>query len=413
MMGHRWIRSAILLIVVTIFSANASLAGAPVPLLEKDHPVDWWFVFKFNTSSFPACRAGAARACIFGGEPQQYAFGQQFVYASSEDKKLKDGGGCAGDTVSDPIGATFDQVYNGSYYYVVWNDQFYDDPVIEGCTKSCSSPWGHSKGVLAWDDAGEGLVMQVTTPSWPAAASTKFPRKSDGNTLGCVDDDNVKVSQHFFALKLSKDNVLKVLAALENASVVTDPNNPQVVNNGGPADIQRLVKKLGTKSDNDAVARAQLSNGFELISKPSHLNVPPWQMVSALLGGVGLRAATWWANPKIPPTSSSTRITCWASELGQPGPVEIATSGQWEGKTFGLTGGPGPNNNHAKFGVSTSGDRHYVIFADMNQQGAISGSNCGSSQNGRGGLFFVIDDAALAESVANLIKGDSAAISGQ
>jgi len=43
----------------------------------------------------------------------------------------------------------------------------------------------------------------------------------------------------------------------------------------------------------------------------------------------------------------------------------------------------------------------------MNQQGAIS-ETCKSSQNGRGGLFFVIDDAELSNSVEDLISGDSA-----
>jgi hypothetical protein len=44
----------------------------------------------------------------------------------------------------------------------------------------------------------------------------------------------------------------------------------------------------------------------------------------------------------------------------------------------------------------------------MNQQGAISGPRCSSSQNGRGGLFFVIEDADLSASVGELIKGDTA-----
>ena len=147
----------------------------------------------------------------FGGDVQNYAFSEQFVYASSENPTLQKGDGCVGETTTDPLGATFDGVYNGTFYYVVWNDQFYDDPVIKGCSTSCGAPWGHSKGMLAWNDAGEGLVMQVTTPSWPAAGSKRFPRATDGNTLGCVDDDNVKVSQHFLALKLEGDlvNVFK------------------------------------------------------------------------------------------------------------------------------------------------------------------------------------------------------------
>src|SRR5262249_4130116 len=148
------------------------------------------------------CGGDAARACIFGGTPQKQVFGQQFVYASSEKQSLQQGDGCAGDTTAEPIGATFDQVFNGGFNYVIWNDQFYDDPVITGCTAECGSPWGHSKGVVTWNNAGEGMAMQVSTPSWPAAGGKDHPRK-DGNTLGCISDDNVKVSQHFFALKLT------------------------------------------------------------------------------------------------------------------------------------------------------------------------------------------------------------------
>ena len=215
------------------------------------------------------------------------------------------------------------------------------------------------------------------------------------------------ISQHFFAVKVTKDDVLSILAALRNASVVTDPQNPQIVSNGGPADVQQLVSQLGKKSSSTAFANTTLSSGVELISKPSKLNVPPWQMVSSILGGVSLRAATWWANPKIYTTTTTTNITCWDSSLTTPGPVEVATTGHWSGQTFGLTGGPGPNFNHAKLGVSTSGPHHYSIFGDMNQQGAIFGT-CSKSQNGRGGLFYVIDDAGLSDSLTNLISGGSA-----
>jgi len=87
--------------------------------------------------------------------------------------------------------------------------------------------------------------------------------------------------------------------------------------------------------------------------------------------------------------------------LGKRGRVEIATTGQWEGKELGLEGGPRAGANHAKIGVSLSGDRHYAIFGDMNQEGALSG-NCSAAQNGRGGLFFVVDNQALYDSVTGL-----------
>ena len=123
---------------------------------------------------------------------------QRSRHASKEEMIVR------GDTTADPIGATFEEVYDNSFHYVIWNDQFYDDPEINGCSKSCSGPWGHSKGMVAWNDSGEGFVLQVTTPSWPAAGSKQFPRKTDGNTLGCVKDNDVQVSQDFFALKLTE-----------------------------------------------------------------------------------------------------------------------------------------------------------------------------------------------------------------
>jgi Deoxyribonuclease II/Bacterial SH3 domain len=396
-------------------------ATAPKPLLTAGHPVNWWFVFKFNAAKFSGCGSGGVVQCAFGGEAQAYTISspghapqssQQYVYATSEAPALQEGSGCVGDTSTDPVGATFDEVYNGSVHYVVWNDQFYEHPAIAGCSTFCGAPWAHSKGLVAWNDSGEGLVMQVTTPSWPAAGSNTAPRQGDGNTLGCISsDNNIKFSQHFFALQLNHDDLIKVLTALQNASVVTLPNNPQLVNNGGPQDVQALVNALGVKSANSLPTRATLSGGVELISKPSALHVPPWQMVSALLGGVPLRVATWWSTSRINSTTAATPIGCWDAALGTPGSVEIATSGQWNGQSFGLEGGiSSADFNHAKIGVSTSGAHHYAIFGDMNQEGALSGSasGCTAHQNGRGGLFFVIDNTTLASSVSDLIHGDTA-----
>jgi hypothetical protein len=43
------------------------------------------------------------------------------------------------------------------------------------------------------------------------------PARPTENTLGCVTDNNVLVSQHFFALRLNKTDVVSVLKALANA----------------------------------------------------------------------------------------------------------------------------------------------------------------------------------------------------
>lgn len=419
--SHRGSTSAAVCFAFSLLLTGYASAQPPVPLLEKGTAgVDWWFVFKFNASSFPFCAADAKRHCIFGGAIQKYGrFSQQFVYATERAPKLKTGDGCLGDTVSDPVGATFDQVFNGDYFYVIWNDQFYLDPRLHGCSNSCPGPWAHSKGMVAWDETGAGFVMQVTTPNWPGSGEPS-PKRARGNTLGCltqlkaskvIPQNNVMYSQHFFALRLNKDDLASVLQALENASINTDPTSHQVVRNGGPPDIQNFVNKLGEPSDSRKVKEYKLlSNKVTLISKPSDLNVPPWQMISARLRGVSLRVATWWSDNKIYTTTPSTSIRCWDSSLGSAhdlGTVEIAKTGQWDGTELGLKGG----ENHAKIGVSISAGTSYSIFGDMNQEGALVPKTklpCDKSQNGRGGLFFVLEDPTLYQSVKQLLKGETA-----
>ena len=40
----------------------------PTPLTQAGQPVTWWFVFKFNAKSFPACGPSTLkRSCPFGG----------------------------------------------------------------------------------------------------------------------------------------------------------------------------------------------------------------------------------------------------------------------------------------------------------------------------------------------------------
>jgi hypothetical protein len=382
------------------------VAGAPVPLLAKGQPVDWWFAFKFDGETFPGCDDEADAACPFGGSLQKYSTpeGEQFVIASSDQPELQMTNTCLGQGDDDPLGATFEEVYLGSFFYVIWNDALFGDPVVDGCHATCSAPWGLSKGLLAWDESGNGFVLQVTTPSWPGAGSRRHPRAADGNTLGCVKENNVARSQHFFALRLDRDDLIHVLEALKNASVVTSPQNPQLVKNGGPRDIASLVAQLGSKSNSTETITQKLSSGVVLVSKPSALHVPPWQLVSALLEGTPLRVASWWGSAYIPTTTAATKVGCWSDSLGKPGPVEIATSGQWGQAVVDLK----PKANRANLGVAASGTKQLTIFGDLNQEGALSGYDCGMGNNARGGLFYAVENEKLFESVAHLLQGETA-----
>ncbi len=416
--------------------AKKTKLPAPTPLAGPNQPVDWMFAYKFNDGSFPGWDDGQIPTYgspgIFGGTTDDYKEGmsQQYVFATSAKPTLVKGKGPIGATFTDPLGATFAQVYNcPGYFYVLWNDQFYGNPID---TKG--SPAGHSKGMAAWNEDGEGFVLQVSTPSWPASGCHTFSRNSqktiddvknkvkvkgklvelDYNTLGCIDDDDVEVAQHFFCLKLTKSDLANVLKGLINASVVTDTSVKAICNNGGPAVIQDLVKQMGKTSKSTAVFTATLSSGVQLISKPSSLPVPPWQMVSAQLKGLSLRVVSWWASPPIYTTKAGDLPGCWDASLGTPGDVDIALTGSWNGVTIDLLGDNGKSSNHAKIGISKVASKPISIFGDENQQGAISPKadsdtqTCSSSQNGRGGTFYVVNNAGLFKSLTKLFAGRTA-----
>lgn len=399
----------------------AAPSSAPTPLMAKGAPVNWWFAYKFSAQTYPLNPQDPARRCPFGGTLRRDATssGLRYAVANSNAPALVDGSGLIGTSDGDPLGATFGEIYNGNYYFVTWNDQFYNDPPRHDSAcdnKQCGKPWGHSKGIVAWDANGNGILLQVTTPSWPGAGSGRVPR-ADGNTLGCISDDNdTGNAQDFFALRLNHDDLKTVLHALAVASVSTDISNPQIVNrrvNGAlsPNDIDQLVAALGHVSADKTWLDQPLSSGVRLIVKPSALHVPPWQFVSSILGGENLLTATWWANPKIASTRSAADVHCWDATLSTPpGEVDVALTGTWDGTQLHFTGGP----NHAKIGASLSGTHPYAIFGDLNQQGQLgdasapNGANCDSSQNGRGGMFFVIENPALAKSIATMISGTRA-----
>lgn len=57
--------------------------------------------------------------------------------------------------------------------------------------------------------------------------------------------------------------------------------------------------------------------------------------------------------------------------------------------------------------ATTSGDKHYVIFGDLNQQGAINPPHCERSQDGRDGMFFVVENNDPFNTVTGLLEGES------
>lgn len=395
------------------FAALSAGAGANLaPLLGDGTEADWWFVFKLPTAGFEGC--SGKPSCIFGGDVQDYStgYGLQHLEAHSVGGKTSSfeiNKNCLGSS-DDAVSKTFAQVYHGTAAnYVIWNDQFYGDPqpkVSPRCSSTeCAAPWGHSKGVLAWGEDGTGFVMQVSTPDWPGNGDSSKTR-SQGNTLGCTKDNNAKVAQHFFAVRLaSAADTAAVLQALQTASSVTDPSNSELVKlTKGPKNLATLANSLGQLSGAVAPFDGQISTAnVRLIAKPHALNLPPWHMVSAM-SGVGLRTATWWATPKLLSTKAGTP-GCWDSSLPEAKEVQVALTGAWDGNALSFKGVTATSGNHAKIAHSLEGTTS--VFGDMNMQGSYSASDgaCSSSQNGRGGLFFLLDDQVMHDALKSLLSG--------
>jgi hypothetical protein len=64
---------------------------------------------------------------------------------------------------------------------------------------------------------------------------------------------------------------------------------------------------------------SSLARRCALVVKPSALHVPPWQMVSAVLGSISLRVASWRNAKDYGSTQSGSAPGCWDSSLDDPG----------------------------------------------------------------------------------------------
>jgi hypothetical protein len=400
--------AAILSLAPAFAQPAAAATPAPLPLVSDGHPADWVFAYKFNAKSYPSSDTDPARRCPFGGTPRHGdPLGQQYALASAVHPQLDMGRGLIGTSGADPVGATFSEIYNGDYFYVVWNDQFQTPPLPQSGSNS-----GHAKGILVWNENGDGLVLQVSTPGWPGAGNVRHQRVGDGNTLGCLTKigNNMQFAQHFFALKLSPGDVVLVLQALVNARVVTTASESIIRHVGGPAPIQAAAAGLGKPNPSKDVTDVVLSTGVRLISKPPALAVPPWHLVSAVLtpagaaNGPNLRTATWTPST-MEETTKPVDPGCWGFRL-HPGAIGIAREGSFHHVPFKL----GSSSNHAKIGVSVDGPARYTIFSDINQDGPLAPGPkpCNARQNGRGGMFFVLDNATLHDSVRDLIAPPAA-----
>jgi len=161
--------------------------------------------------------------------------------------------------------------------------------------------------VLAWNDDGDGVVLQVTTLGVAGLRQQEVHAQERQYARLHQAAEQCSERAALLLREAQQDDVVHMLDALENSSVVTDVMPGGARHNGGPQEIKDRVKVLGQKSDSTEVKQFKLSTGILLVSKPSALHVPPWQMLSSVLDSVDLKPQPGGPTRRFQPPTDRAR----------------------------------------------------------------------------------------------------------
>lgn len=261
-------------------------------------------------------------------------------------------------------------------------------------------------------------------------------------------DNNARFAQSFFGSTLSASTMLDMAPALARARLcgagtntckngtaghIVDFNCASEHTRGSDWSILDTAFS-GTSTKEDSTSLSVTTAGakptaLELVVKAEQNEVPPWLHVAHTLGA-DLAVASWvegsYGSGSIcagDDYSGATNQMCLADDAlalaldpstgGASQSVENALAATFTingtRRSWALWGDlTSDTASHAKYAVESSAvepgasSAGYVVSGDMNQQGFPCSTSCSGSQNGRGGLFFGVQDAELQASVQDL-----------
>ena len=300
----------------------------------------------------------------------------------------------------------------------------------------CGAPWAHSKGALAFERNATGFHLMATTPNYPDPSLGA--NGGEPPSLGCQLTDNVQFAQSFVGLSLDakafRDDLAPALARARLCSAgsgscthgtaghVHEWNCTSEHTRGADWSVLDLAfsgaEPEGAEASASATLRTVSGHEVTLLAKAAADHVPPWYYVADALG-VDLAVASWldgqYGTPSICAADDFSGVAddmCLADASlglalsptgGAARSVENALAAAvdvgGERRAWGLWGDLWHDfTSHAKYAVASAGTA--VVFGDENMQGWPCSSACDRSQNGRGGTFFALGDAALRASLA-------------
>jgi hypothetical protein len=353
--------------------------GDVMPLDGDGNAVDWWFLLKLPQGATSLCSGTVSPGCQYW--QTQRAGGVCYLYADSNHPTLQLYNKLGFDNLvgpNNPVTRTLNQITGKSY--IIWNDQG-SKTSKPGTYPDKGAPTAHSKGAAAFGSTS-GFVMNVSTPNFP---------DPDLFTVGCQQDDNVEVSQHFFCFSLKKDGMTSWAQSIANAQLSVIAKN----NWTGFADTT-----VGGHSTTQTL-RTFSNVPIQLIVKGSKDFFIPWDYVTNSIAS-GVNALSWYASPTTPPIPLGFNSSCLYKTPANYN-INIVTSLTTPDGTYSWCGQGEANGsyNHAKLGIGIS---PIVITGSMNMQGDITVAGCESSQMGRGGEFYALQSQELWDSLGQVFK---------
>nr|AIG56182.1 secreted protein [Achlya hypogyna] len=279
-------------------------------------PVAWWFVLKLPaqvrsaTGTFmPTPCDCAPPACASPEEPLR-AHGLCYLYADANNPVLRHfrdvGYDCLGQGGRDPVSQTLRQKQTATHWGY-FNDQLNGLAFMQQKSLVCggsSSFNAHSKGMVAFEAATGGFVLQTSTPNFPDPSSPAFV------PLGCQADNNVEYAQHLFAMSLDAAELLTLATGWQSARLCSANHyhtlhdllvSPSLANASSslPPVAQAVARALveerltPSASSQKTVVTKGSPVAVSGLFKSHRAQVPPWAMAASAYAS-DVSVASWW-----------------------------------------------------------------------------------------------------------------------
>jgi deoxyribonuclease-2 len=353
----------LLLVLINIRASVSSVSAAtssPTCIDENGQSVDWYIILKTPeiSSSYPSVSKGYA---YLYADSNSYTTKRFFTNSSHS---LGDGQGALDHTLA--------QIYS-NYNNVGY--AFYNDETPSGST---SYSYGHTKGVMGWDNNG-GFWLIHSVPKMaedPSKGSFSYPNNGRmyGQSMICVSLNATNMDSAFFQLTYTNPQLYANSWISGTESIY--PNGNQFFNQ------KVVVKKAGTN-----IATIVTKNGVSFTHYAKNVKwgkcifgdlIGPQYSVSTLV-------ESWqdpYEKPYLPPTVT---LSVYSSLL-----IATPNYAQWDSISWKQA------IDHSKWSVSIgdNGAAAVTCIGDINKQ---------TSQNHRSGGMLCIQDKVIYNAFVDLI----------